>query len=32
LLLGEPDLRMEAEKSKSRDDATAEFRRVVVGG
>jgi hypothetical protein len=32
LLLGEPDLRMEAKKSKGKDDATAEFRRVVVGG
>ena len=32
LLLGEPDLRMEAEKSKDRDDAAVELRRVVVGG
>jgi hypothetical protein len=32
LLLGEPDLRMEARKSKGRDDAAVEFRRVIVGG
>ena len=34
LLLGEPDLREETEKSKGvrKADAAVEFRRVVVGG
>lgn len=32
MLLGEPNLRMEAGKSKGRDDAAVELRRVVVSG
>lgn len=31
-MLGEPDLRKEAEESKGRDDAVVEIKRVVVGG
>jgi hypothetical protein len=32
MLLGEPNLRMEAGKSKGRDDVAVEFRRAVVSG
>ena len=32
MLLGKPNLRMEAEKSKGRDNAAVKLRRVVVSG
>lgn len=32
LLLGEPDLRQEADQSRGREDAAVEIRRAIVGG